>query len=57
MSRDFFMLTVQECRIKLGDTGKNMNDKEIEKLRNNLYSLINQIIDNNLEKIKLCKKH
>ena len=50
------MITIEKARKILGETGKEMADKEIEKLRNQLYSLINQILDNNLDLLKPCKK-
>jgi len=49
------LLTINQVRIILNGTGKNMSDKEIENLRNLLYSLANQVIENNLDHI--CKKH
>lgn len=50
------MISVQQSKKLLGKTGEKMIDKEIEKIRNILYSVISQIIDNNLEKIQQCKK-
>lgn len=50
------MISTAIARKKLGLTAKKMTDQEIDKLLKNLYSLISQIIDNNLDKIKLCKK-
>ncbi len=41
------MLSIEECREKLGKIGKEMADSEIEKLRNQLYALIDQLLDNN----------
>lgn len=42
------MLTIEECRKKLGKFGENKTDEEIELIRDNLYSLgeivVNQIV-------------
>lgn len=51
------MLTIKEARKLLGEAGQNMNDKKIEQLTINLYSLINQLLDNYFSKQQLCKKH
>ena len=40
----------------LGETGKKMTNKQIEKLYIGLNSIINQIIDNNFSQLNLCKK-
>lgn len=50
------MISIEQARKKLGKTGTKMNDKQIELFKNNLYALIGQILDNNIEKIKLCKR-
>lgn len=38
------MLTIKECRKYLGEENKNLSDKEVEALRDNLYEKINQLI-------------
>lgn len=50
------MISIKLAREKLGESGKNMTDQEIEKLLNNLYALIGMIIDNNISSFKPCKK-
>ena len=49
------MISIKNVRQILGESGESMADSELEKLRNLLYQLIGQLIDNNLEKI-VCKK-
>jgi len=59
IERRFFydMLKVQEARKILGKTGEKMADDEIEKLRNSLYSLASQLLDNNISSfVPTCKK-
>ena len=41
------IISIEEARKKLGKTGIKMTDKQIELLKNNLYALIGQILDNN----------
>lgn len=43
------MLTIEECRKHLADTGKNLTDKEIEKLRSELYQIVSMLLDNYYE--------
>ncbi len=50
------MLSIEEYREKLGETGKNMSDEEVETQKNNLYALISRILDNNVSLLELCKK-
>lgn len=51
------MLSTEECRVKLGQTSQQMSDSEVEKLRNELYALISQLLDNHTDKtVSLCKK-
>lgn len=47
------MLSISKCRELLGDT--NLTDKEIEKLRNVLYQITNQISDLIIQDIKKCQ--
>jgi len=47
------MLSINECREYFKNT--KLTDEEIEKLRNSLYTLINQILDNILNQ-EVCKK-
>ena len=47
---------INRVRQLLGETGKKMTDKQIEKLYIGLNSIINQIIDNNFSQSKICKK-
>jgi len=49
-------LDLKKARRKLGKTGEQMTDSEIVRLYDSLYAFINQILDNNIEPIKLCKK-
>lgn len=42
------MLSVKECRKFLSDI--DLDDKEIEEIRDYLYALIREIVRNNLEK-------
>ncbi len=49
------MITTENARKILGHTGLTLNDDEIVKLKNRLYSLISQIVDNSLEQ-KECKR-
>lgn len=50
------MLSIEECREKLGKFGEKKTDEEIEAIRNKLYSLceiiINQVIEGNTVKLK-----
>ena len=46
------MLTVDQARKILGKTAENMTDEEIEKLKSQLYQLVSQVVDNNLDQIK-----
>lgn len=51
------MLTLKEVRKILGKTAVKMSDQDVEKLRSNLYTLINQIVDNHVKEFKtICKK-
>lgn len=43
------MISISECREKLGTLSDQLNNDEVEALRNKLYSLINQIVDNHFE--------
>lgn len=44
------MLSIEECRKYFNNS--KLTDKEIIRLRNQLYALISQIIDNNLNEIE-----
>ena len=51
------MLTIEECKHILSTTGTSMTDEEIEKLRNQLYALVSQLLDNHLDNtVPVCKK-
>lgn len=43
------MLTVDECKKLLGDT--KLTDRQIEELRNNLYAVAQNILDNYFDQI------
>lgn len=43
------MISIKESRKVLGGLGKKLSDKEIENLRNSLYSIISDILDNKFE--------
>jgi hypothetical protein len=42
------MLSIEECKKYLA--GLELTDKEVEELRNSLYFIITNILDNNFEK-------
>lgn len=50
------MLDLKEVRKLLGKTAVKMSDQDVEKLRNGLYTLISQIVDNHVKELKVCKK-
>lgn len=50
------MIDLKEARKLLGKTAGKMTDQDVEKLRNGLYTLINQIVDNHVKELKVCKK-
>lgn len=50
------MLSVEQCREIIGCDAENMSDKEIEKLRDNLYVFCESTIDYYFES-KLRKNH
>lgn len=43
------MISISECRKILGKLSDQLNDDEIETLRNQLYSLTNQLVDNHFQ--------
>lgn len=49
------MLTVEECRKKLGKFGENESDEEIEAIRNKLYALCDLVIDQAIDKVSSGK--
>jgi len=39
------MISIQECRKILGNTGDILSDKELEEIRNGLYQLCKKVVD------------
>jgi hypothetical protein len=46
------MLSIEECRKKLGKYAENKTDEEIELIRNKLYSICEIVIDQVVKKGK-----
>lgn len=44
------MLTVEECRKKLGERGEDLSDEEIIQLRDAVYQVAETVIDDHLER-------
>ena len=47
------MLTIKECRDKLGDLSIQMTDKQVEQIRNSLYVMVENIIDQEIIQAKV----
>lgn len=50
------MISLKKARTVLGKTGEEMSDVEIEKLKNNIYSILSKSLDNQFTFSPKCKK-
>lgn len=50
-----YMLSIEECREKLGDLAVGMTDERIVQIRDYLYALCHNVIDNQLKEFGLKK--
>lgn len=46
------MLSIEECRKKLGNLAKDMSDQRVEQIRDCLYTLCHNVIDEELSRVK-----